>query len=289
MKVMILAFDGLEYSLVEKWNLKNLKQTQYGRVAIPPECYTETVDPAGNKVYEPWTPYVWASFMTGKLPSEIGLTKAKAKFWKNPILQFLKVVSMRIKLDKIKGKGKLFQRMGFQKKQFNILWDAKCLTIFHYAKNPSIINVPLVSEEWSLRLEEKTFDEMIKNCWENFWEIKSQTIKAIEEENWDLLMSYVRFLDIVGELCFGNFREMFKAYMACNIYVGQIKKITKDKVVCLIVSDHGMERFGNTKFGKHSDYAFYSLNMKMSQKPHLITDFYAIITDLLVRDIKASS
>jgi len=41
MKVMILAFDGLEYELVEKFNLKNLKQIEYGKVRIPKECFLE--------------------------------------------------------------------------------------------------------------------------------------------------------------------------------------------------------------------------------------------------------
>jgi len=45
MKVMILAFDGLEYELVEKFNLKNLKQIEYGKVRIPKECFIEVKSP----------------------------------------------------------------------------------------------------------------------------------------------------------------------------------------------------------------------------------------------------
>jgi len=35
MRVMIIGIDALEYELVEKWNLNNLMQEEYGKVALP--------------------------------------------------------------------------------------------------------------------------------------------------------------------------------------------------------------------------------------------------------------
>jgi len=55
MKVFILGLDGLEYNFVEKWNLRNLKQREYGKLEVPI-----------SKRGWPSSPEVWASFLTGK-------------------------------------------------------------------------------------------------------------------------------------------------------------------------------------------------------------------------------
>jgi len=34
-KVLILGIDALEYDLVEKWDLKNLKQEEYSKPILP--------------------------------------------------------------------------------------------------------------------------------------------------------------------------------------------------------------------------------------------------------------
>lgn len=282
MRVAILAFDGLEYNLVERFKLKNMTQKQYGKLSIPRECYTETTDPRGEKVYEPWTPYVWSSFLTGKLPTEIGLTKETLAKWDTSILQLLRIFSMKVGLGKIKNKRKLFQKLGFTRRQFS-LQDHKYPTIFSHAKKPCIINVPTVSKEWGVQLEGKNFDEMLRASWHRFYKVRSKTFKAIKEKNWDLLMAYTRLLDVVGELFYGNFKELFKAYVICNQFVGKVKKHLGNNIICLIISDHGIEKFGKTVFGKHSDYAFYSLNMRTAWTPTTILDFYKQIIDWLAR------
>ena len=86
----------------------------------------------------------------------------------------------------------------------------------------------------------------------------------------------MRLLDIVGELCYDS-KEMLSAYIACNEFAKIIKEKINQHTVCLILSDHGMERFGATKYGKHSNHAFYSLNIETDWKPKTITDFYSKI------------
>jgi len=280
MKVVILGFDGLEYNLVEHFRLKNMKQKQYGKLSIPKECYTETVDPLGNKIYEPWTPYVWSAFLTGKLPMETGVSKQSLLQWNNPLLQFLRIVSMKVGLNRIRNKGKIFEKLGFKRVHFSIE-DYKCPTIFSYSKKPYIINVPTISKNWGVELEGRTFDEMLQVTWRRFYNVRNETLQAIKKGDWDLLMMYTRLLDVVGELCFGKFMVLFKAYSICNQYVGQIQRYLGDDTICLIISDHGMERFGKTSFGKHSNHAFYSLNVKTSWKPKTVLDFFNKIPEWL--------
>ena len=66
MKVLILGFDGLKHRFVEKWKLDSLKQDRYGNVGKWEECFKEAIDPFGNRTYEPWTPYIWPSIVTGR-------------------------------------------------------------------------------------------------------------------------------------------------------------------------------------------------------------------------------
>jgi hypothetical protein len=283
MKVAILAFDGLEYDLVERYRLKNIKQRQYDKLSIPKECYTETRDPRGEKVYEPWTPYVWSAFLTGKLPDEVGLSKETLMKWDKSALQLLRTLSMKIGLGSIRNKGRIFEKLGFKRKHFS-LEDHQCPTIFNYTETPCIINVPTVSKEWGVQLEGKNFSEMLRVSWQRFYDVKRKTLESVEGGGWDLLMAYTRLLDVVGELCYGNFRKLFRAYNACNEFAGRVKESLNDNdVLCLIISDHGMERFGNTSFGRHSDHAFYSVNVTTSWKPKTILDFFSKIPDWLAK------
>jgi len=279
-KVVILGFDGLEYNLVERFKLENMKQTQYGKILIPKECYTETVDPRGERVYEPYTPFVWSAFLTGRLPHEVGINRATLQKWNSSLLQLLRVLSVKLRLHKIRGKGKLLEKFGFKRSSFS--WkDYRCPTIFDYADKPKIINVPTISEEWGIKLEGKKFDEIIKAAWRRFYWVKKEALKAIEED-WDLFMVYTRLLDVIGELCYGKFMTLFKAYTSCNHFVGEVKeRLDEKETIFLIVSDHGMERFGNTLFGKHSNYGFYSLNIKTEWKPRFIIDFFPKIIEWL--------
>ena len=68
MKCVILGLDGLEYNIVERLKLKNIMQEEYGKVKLPKECFKE-VATMDSIHFEPWTPLVWHSFLTGKLPS----------------------------------------------------------------------------------------------------------------------------------------------------------------------------------------------------------------------------
>ena len=57
-KVIVLGIDGLEYSLVEKWRLKNLKQKKYCKL-----------DLSEYKVIV--TPPIWSSMLLGKIDEEL--------------------------------------------------------------------------------------------------------------------------------------------------------------------------------------------------------------------------
>ncbi|RLI39257.1 hypothetical protein DRO69_14475 [Candidatus Bathyarchaeota archaeon] len=281
MKLLVLGFDALEYNLVEKYRLNALKQKQYGKLFIPKECYTKTVDFFGNKVYEPWTPYVWSAFLTGKTPKELGLKKENVVERSNRVINFVRKLVIKMHLEPMWMKyRKLF---GWAVKKFGgkrerLILD-KEQTFLKDVDNLAI-NFPMLSSEWILDLPTSNLNEVVKKYWEQYFEIKAKTLQAIKNNQHTVILSYTRLLDIIGELCYGDKLEMMKAYFEINDFVKQIHEILPRNAICLIVSDHGIEPF-NQKFGKHSDHAFWSLNIKTEWKPSSVTDFYAKLEKLL--------
>lgn len=63
-KVVMLGFDGLEYTLVERGPFTNLKQREFGRVDI--SC-------CAKKGEHPATPMICTSFITGTTPERHGI------------------------------------------------------------------------------------------------------------------------------------------------------------------------------------------------------------------------
>ena len=66
MKACIIAIDALEYDLIESLFCENLKQNEYGKID---QGLFKKYSPTG----EPFTPVVWSSFITGKIPEETGI------------------------------------------------------------------------------------------------------------------------------------------------------------------------------------------------------------------------
>jgi len=66
MRVILISFDALEHSLVEKFDCKILKQKEYGLLDLEPYFQQR---PQGVGSREAMTPEVYATFITGKIPT----------------------------------------------------------------------------------------------------------------------------------------------------------------------------------------------------------------------------
>ena len=60
MKVLIIALDGLEFDIVKRYELRNLRQKVYGKIEL-------------NNFKKIYTPIIWASFITGLPPEKHGV------------------------------------------------------------------------------------------------------------------------------------------------------------------------------------------------------------------------
>lgn len=68
---------------------------------------------------------------------------------------------------------------------------------------------------------------------------------------------------------------MVAAYRDVDEFLGRLKGMIGDDTFLLVVSDHGMTKLEGTRFGgKHTDYAFYSVNRPIGLVKPRITDFF---------------
>ena len=294
MKCIILGLDGLEYNIVEKFDFQALKQEEYGKIRIPRELYIEvSCEPYKNPVYEPWTPLIWFSFITGRFPSEEFKQDMKALgVWNsntlNNINKLMKKL-IKLRLDDMSKIKKILELLGFRKR-LPLTRDYNVPTIFDLTEKSIAIDVPTYTENWPFGLEARPnenlrnfIDRALNYELERFNFVKNKVLSLLEDDDWELLMMYSKLLDTFGELSFNE--KLISAYHMVNDFAKKIKTLVGDSSFILIISDHGIERMGKTTFGKHSDYGFYSSNISLGLNTPKHTDFFNVIKKV----IKANS
>lgn len=277
--IFILGIDALDYELVEKINLNNLKQLEYGKVIVP----------IHKELGVPLSPEVWASFLAG-----IYISKdfKKPQYFTRYLLKLipsLRINSSKGFLNKFKF---LYNKLFTVSKKFGNL----NVKTFLDTTQSMEINVPFYS------FDNKTFDivnlfgtgklslnQTIKEI-DTIYEMrKNQIINEIDNiENEDVVFAFMHTTDVLQHMSFINFSKIRQHYKDLDNYVSVLKRKLEDSfrdIIFIIVSDHGFD-FG---IGDHSKYAFYSSNHHLIPKPEKITDFYGIILDLVNKSTGLSS
>lgn len=254
MKILILAFDALEYNLVEKWNLKNLKQETYGKIRLGEQYFPSWAD-------EPYTPIVWHSFITGLPPEKHKIQQVeKYKHIPSPLIN----IGRKLRLKK------MAKRFGIKPSPLTSN-DYPHTTIFDQIKPSIAIDVPTYNiTEW--KITKKDIKALVNYAEQKFVERKQRLFNAMQTE-WKLIMAYFRILDLMSHIYLPKrTSKLLSYYLKVNKLVEKVKAILPSKTLVLIVSDHGVEiRDGQER---HSNHAFWSLNCKVDWMPYDITDFY---------------
>lgn len=272
--IFILGIDSLDYELVEKWKLKNLKQLEYGEINVP----------ISEKLGIPSSPEVWGSFLAGR-HVYINFQTISSM---NPILTMIN----KLNINLYKGFGRKIMRfvktLGIRTPhRFGCLKDETFLDI----TNSKEINVPFYS------FDNATFDiaslfgvnklslnrtvEEIIFVYENR---KKQILSEIEKiNNSEIVFAFIHTIDMLQHLLYNHISEIKKNYIDLDNYVSILKRKLEnnyENVIFIFVSDHGFD----FQKGTHSMKGFYSSNVNLIPKPENITDFYGIILDLVKKN-----
>jgi len=274
MRVLILAYDGLDHDLVETLSLRNILQREHGRVDVP----------IVGGIDDPSTPIVWTSFITGEPPEVHGVDMPQ--MWGNEFDGLRSVVRRHKGIHGILKRFKVGYRVREAmevKPSFPSRKNIKVDTFFEAVKPSVALGVPVYNKNLEeiypigdvLRARQDpdylpVFEERVRRI---FSEEVERLFDAIEGE-WRLLMTHFHITDLFGHAFWGT-EKLATLYEEMDLLTRRVKDRLDGDDLVLIISDHGMSRLGHTKKG------FYSLNVKMGLEEPDIKDFFKIVTGLL--------
>lgn len=268
--MVILGFDGLEPSLVEKWKMKDLQQSSWGVTDLSDFKLLRTVS-------------LWASFLAGRhIEDEI----SNKDLWNYSLAE----------------EESLFK--------FFKSYKAIDVPAFSYKKEPHWRERELLKRFFADDSSDgqEIIEEYDRVCWQNHGENKKEFFEALsmkhscnlvyESNNrsshpnppkqpasgcktptdflYDLVFGYFSLTDTIAHLSFGDEEKMHKVYEEAVRIVVEAKFLrTGDQF--LIISDHGMKSVG--RFGDHAPNGFWSKNWGKSLGNPRITAFSDLIVE----------
>jgi len=241
-KVAILALDGLDYSLLRKFDLENLLQERSNTHIV-------NVGHAAS--------VIWASFITGRTPSFHGVTDRKCEGEKQR--------NVRIR----KGLPTIFDLP----RNSVALWIPSLNPHpLYWEPHHMELMMKGLSDSSFLRLYEEEILELFDSQ-------KAECLEKLGNE-WELFMAHFNFSDALSHVYFGHLTKMWEIYGLLDDFVRNVRRRLDKKDILLIVSDHGF--LWTNGFGDHYyENAFYSVNKNFDFRCPEITDWFEIIRFLL--------
>jgi len=289
-RILILGLDAVEYDLVEEWDLKNLKQKEYGKTTLP--IY------AGE---EPNTRIIWPCFICGCMPKDMGYVTSKVfpkpiQYFANTFSPIIKstfnpqsdmpeditVRQENVKLKAIMKFYEIFKKLNMARNPKRE--DIKASTMFDDDPRRISLHIP-VYNEWLPDIAFKTIEAIEDKTYRSIFninllnEFKNKSNEVFnwldKKDKWDLFMNYFWFLDGVQHVYFNNPKKIAKYYIMADEFIKKLNDRLDDDTMLLIVSDHGQKK------GIHTTHGFYSVNKKLGLKNPKLIDFRKTIEELL--------
>lgn len=274
--MLVVAFDGLDLELIERYGLENIPQKEFGSIENKEEIDTIV------------TTELFASFITGKTWGEhgaVGLGK-----YQNPKLDALEKKLNRMRFfKKFSGLRKeIYKQIPFFNGATTSFTkdDMKVDTIFEKISDSKAIDVPSYNygynvklmdtiQEQGLEAAEKDLDRFTK------WK-KGELFDEMEKDH-DLIMAHFHKPDHIHHWYWevGKMDKVEETYHEMDEFAGEILEKAEENGfdTVIFMSDHGLPDVEN---GGHNENAFYSCNNELfgDKTPH-ITEFHDKILELV--------
>jgi len=170
------------------------------------------------------------------------------------------------------------EQMGVEPK-FPSRKNIRCETIFDVIKPSVALSVPVYNENlhsaypvgdvFKARQDEEFRREYEANLRRTFSQ-KVETLFHALKDDWRVLMIHFHITDLLGHIYWGT-EKLAVLYEEMDLLTGRVKERLDPGDLVIIISDHGMGRYGHTKHG------FYSLSVELGLENPDITDFFDII------------
>jgi predicted AlkP superfamily phosphohydrolase/phosphomutase len=277
--ILVVAFDGLDKSFIEEYNLENIQQEEFGSVEN------------SEDVERIMTDELFPSFVTGRPTEEHGI-RDRGK-WNSEFLNKYERFLNPLNLLSVKRFFKVFPWIS---KDGVTLEDHDYDTIFDKIENSKSLFVPTVSPSitqkvnWehatAVRNPVLDMDEALEMIEREFVWRKKVLMEEIDEE-YDLLMCHFFYPDHMQhhyqdwEMPDEKKKEV---YQRMDETAEEIKEKAEGKYEYIIfMSDHGFA--SKREDEAHNRNAFYSSNVELFPNSELkITDFFDRFMDLVNTD-----
>jgi len=252
-KLFILALDGLDYNLVEKWRLRGIMQRKYGKLRVP-------VTEEGFAL----SPQVWASFLTGR-------TEEK-KFVKPKLLVLVETLRKYIplslgigkKISKILGTPPIYPELNRDTFLTELPENSYYVFNFPYINFQGLeILRGFIKGEYSLK--------DTRHILRKLYQLRMRQVLNLTRREEQLILAYMEFPDLTQHF-FPN-RAILHHYLTLDTFIKRLSKRLVDRVL-ILVSDHGFD----PKTRMHTDYGFYSANMDIKLTD--IREFHDLILNI---------
>lgn len=267
--VLIIAFDGLDYDLIQEYNLDKIPQKQFGKIDNNTGIHTRN------------TAELFASFLTGETHEKHGVKGLYR--WDNKNIDRLETfLEDKPFFPKFYGiRCSMYKHLGFinkGRKRWYAKEDIEIDTIFDEVNDSKSIYVPSWDRNGVLEIGYKVFsdagiDEGRRLARMEFEKRKEEVFEELSENRRDLLMCHFKYPDTIQDTSLDNdFKEM---YQEIDELAGEILDAASQYDTIIFLSDHGLPLEG-----EHNKNAFFSSNQVLfnSGKPH-ITDFKSGIVE----------
>jgi len=284
MKIIVLGFSSLEHDLVEKFDLKNLKQKEYGKIQIP----------LNGLMVDPSPVLVWTSFITGKKPGEFGFDNTVVYNRSiKPLISFYysirkkKLYENVLQRDEDKkttdylSKKLLKYHLAVKPSKKNI----NCATLFDlpnmiHENLPVLDSYPEYNNEAKKSMLSEEDKQKCEHKWKEEFEKQKKEVFSALSNDWSLYMNHFYILDGIQHIYYDNELKIRTYYLYVDSFIQDVLKSIGDYVLLLIVSDCGK------KNGLYTNHGFYSINKKMNLNNIKMIDFKDLIENNIKTDIK---
>jgi hypothetical protein len=278
-RVLIVALDGLDKELIEKYQLGSLQsQEVFGGLNNFSGITTQV------------TPELWASFITGSTYRDHGVIGLKRQVSDTIYrIEKLKRFSWWRKFQGLRQK--LYSRIPFlasEKRKYDRR-DLNTETIFEDIPNSKAIDVRSYNIGYNYGLMKPLeFDvDLAVEELERFTEWKKQELFDSMEADYDMVMAHFHKADHIHHWFWevGKMDKVEETYREMDEMAAEIQQKAEEEGfdTVLFMSDHGLPDVEN---GGHNENAFYSCNRELfgDKTPH-ITDFHDKILELCDRKV----
>ncbi len=274
MSILIVAFDGLDYDLIEEYGCNTIKQDEFGGIDNQTDIAIQV------------TSELFASFLTGKTWREHGIIGLD--IYRNETLESLERLNKYKIFRKFSGLRKRFYKHipfldGSRRHVTQEDYDSP--TFLDTIEDSIAIGVRSYSKGYKNKVMQILQDHSLEEAeeeLERFEKCKRIELYDALEEKYNLIMAHFHKPDHIHHWYWevGKMDKVEETYHEMDELAKDIKEKAEanDFDTIIFMSDHGLP---NVEHGGHNENAFYSCNHELfpDTTPH-ITDFHEKILEL---------